>query len=134
MIFLFMKNLQKKLALICVSALIVFFASLPIKAGATVPPLLGYGGYITFFLPCTCSITFWTWYTPLFLAAVPLTGAMAYVPETTLLFGNYVPPIVPSMPNLGAYIPGIQACWEYAGVTCFPMPVIGMIGFVGSGL
>lgn len=134
MMFSGMKKKHKNFASICVAVMFAGALSMPIKASALVPPLLGFGGYTTFSIPCICTASFWTWYTPLFLAVVPITGPMAYVPYATLPFGNFVPPVVPTVPNLGAYIPGVQMCWQYVGIACIPMPVIGMMAFVGSGL
>jgi hypothetical protein len=70
----------------------------------------------------------------LYLSSIPVFGVMGYVPYATIPFANFIPAIVPSVPDLGAYIPGVQSCWMYAVVACFPLPVIGTIGFYGSGL
>jgi hypothetical protein len=129
-----MKNIQKKIVSVFVMLLIAFSVSMPLKASATVPPLMSFGGLVTFSIPCICTASFWTWYTPLFLTAAPITGPMAYVPYATLLFLNFTPPIIPLTPSEGAYIPGVQMCWQYIGIACIPMPVIGMMGFVGTGL
>ncbi|MFA6158494.1 MAG: hypothetical protein WC763_02600 [Candidatus Paceibacterota bacterium] len=126
--------MKKKILLTVISLIVFIAASLPSKASALTPPLLPFGGVLDFWLPCTCSLQVWDYFTPLYLSPVPVTGPMGYVWEATLLFADFIPPVVPATSYKGAYIPGIQSCWMYAGVTCFPLPVIGTIGFVGSGL
>lgn len=129
-----MKSLRIRTASLIVSLSLIAGLTLPLRADALVPPFLPFGGITTISIPCTCTFTFWTWFTPLYLSSVPMAGPLAYVPYGTVLFGNFIPPIVPVTPHLGAYIPGVQACWMYVGIACIPLPVIGMMGFVGSGL
>lgn len=113
--------------------LIYVFAFLPTKVYALVPPLVQFGGLGNFTLPCTCSLTEWGYYTPLYITNVPITGPLVYVPEATEPLPNFLI-TVPGVFNLGAFIPGVQACWEYAGFFCFPIPSLGVMAFVGSGL
>ncbi len=114
-------------------SLAISLVLLPSLAFATVPPLLDFGGFALFTVPCTCSATEWHWFAPLFLAAVPVTGPMVYVPYATVPFANYTP-YLPGIEYKGAYMPGVQACWQYAGVTCVPMPAVGAMAFTGTGL
>lgn len=115
-------------------SLLAVFAAIPMSASAQVPPLLPFGGLLITPFPCTCSLTSWNWYAPLYLAAsVPLTGPMTYVPYATVPFADYLF-IVPATPQEGAYIPGVPACWVGFPPFCVPLPNIGAQGFAGTGL
>jgi len=105
----------------------------PLRADALVPPMMPFGGWPSIFYPCTCSFSLWVWFTPLYLTSIPLTGPLVYTPYATLPYPNFLVSI-PGIPHLGAYIPGVQACWMYVGVACIPLPSIGVMGFVGTGL
>lgn len=100
---------------------------------AVVPPLRDFGGRAIYTIPCTCSASTWAWFAPLFLTAVPVTGPVVYVPYATVPFANYTPS-VPSIEHVGGYMPGVQACWIYAGYTCITVPSVGVMTFVGTGL
>ena len=93
---------------------------------------LGFGGYVNVVLPCTCSGNFWVYMTPLFLSSVPISGAMVWQPGGTIPYANFVIPQVPTTWLLGDYVPGAGICLMYAGVTCVPIPAVGMINQVGS--
>ncbi len=125
-------NLQKKGKTVLLSLWVAFFF-LPSFAYAAIPPLRDFGGLAIFTIPCTCSAATWDWFAPLFLAAVPVTGPVTYVPYATVPFANYTPEL-PGIGYLGAYMPGIPACWQYLGVTCVLMPSVGAMAFVGTGL
>lgn len=114
---------------------ILMVVFVPLRADALVPPLLPFGGWpVIPPIPCICSATIWTWFAPLYLiGSVPLTGPLVYVPYATLPLANFLITI-PLTPHLGAYIPGIQACWQYIGFACIPIPAIGMMAYVGTGL
>ena len=105
----------------------------PLSAHALVPPLMPFGGLSVFTVPCTCSVALWGYFAPLYLSSIPVTGPMVYAPWATIPFLNFLPTIA-SVAHKGVYIPGIQACWMYAGVTCFPLPAVGMMTYVGTGL
>lgn len=125
-----MKFLLKTSAL----ALIVAFVFFPLKTNALVPPLLGFGGLSVATIPCTCSIAEWGYYLPLYInTPIPLTGPLVYFPAGTFPFAYYLP-TVPTTFNEGAFVPGVQACWEYAGFFCFPLPSYGVMAFVGTSL
>jgi hypothetical protein len=124
-------NLSLKKFVVSVSLL--FFLLVPSMVHATIPPILGFGGLPVFWFPCVCSASVWNWFAPLYLTAFPITGPMVYVPYATLPLGNFLPS-VPLIPELGGYIPGIQACWIYVGIACVPLPSIGVEAFVGTGL
>lgn len=81
-----------------------------------------FGGLDVWEIPCTCSPFMYTWFTPLFLGPVPVTGALA-VPDTGTIFPFYQ--LFPSAWALGTYTPGVQSCWMYAVAGCFPLPVLG---------
>lgn len=105
----------------------------PVYAQAAV---FGFGGYNVFAVPCTCTAgaVWYVWYAPLLLNSVPVTGALAVgIPPTSLWYSNYTP-LVPTTWSLGKYLPGVQACWQYAGVTCIPWPTLGYVYQVGSSL
>lgn len=126
---------MKKVASIILSLSFVAGLFFPFhQAQALVPPMLPFGGWPVFILPCTCSFTIWAWFAPLYLGGpVTATGPLVYVPYSTIPFANFLPSI-PAVPHDGAYIPGVQACWMYVGIACVPLPSIGVMGFVGTGL
>ena len=129
-----MSMLLKKCAALSIALAVATGLYLPwYSAEAQVPPLLPFGGTPAFTIPCTCSATFWAFFTPLFLAAVPVVGPVTYVPYATIPFANFTPSL-PLTPHNGAYLPGVQACWMYAGITCVPLPSVGAMSFVGTGL
>lgn len=105
----------------------------PVKVQAAVPPLLHFGGWATAWVPCTCSAAVWSWMAPLYLAPIPVTGPLVYAPYATLPLANFLV-TVPATPHEGTYIPGVQACWMYAGFFCFVLPSIGLMAYVGTGL
>ena len=128
------KIAKKILSLLSLFAILSFFAW-PAPANALVPPLLQYGGFNSFSIPCTCSEdVFWSFYTPLYLSSVPMFGPISYVGGASWLFAEYIPPIESESWYTGAYIPGIPACWMYAGYFCFPLKEIGVTSFTGTSL
>lgn len=84
-----------------------------------------FGGLDVFTIPCTCGFTFnYHWFAPLFLGPVPTTGPLAAA-VTPTTFPFFV--LHPGAWALGFYAPGVQSCWMYAAVACFPLPVLGTI-------
>ncbi len=104
----------------------------PIATFAQVPGS-PFGGFVNFSIPCTCSGTLWVYFTPLYLSNVPITGPLVYSPFSTILFAQYAIG-VPSTWELGGYIPGVQACWIVCGPACCPLPSLGLMTKVGTGL
>jgi hypothetical protein len=113
---------MKTLSKISATILVFMFTFFPLKTNALVPPLLGFGGLSVYTIPCTCSIAEWGYY-----------GPLVYFPAATFPFAYYLP-TVPTTFNKGAFVPGVQACWEYAGFFCFPLPSYGVMAFVGTSL
>lgn len=119
---------------IAAAALVFSFAFMPLKANALIPPLLGFSGYSVFTLPCTCSVSLWGIFAPLWLTSVtPIVAPMVYAPWATFPFPYFLF-TVPLTPHIGAFIPAVQACWEYAVFFCFPLPSIGLMAFAGTGV
>jgi hypothetical protein len=123
--------MNKRICLVLIALCLSTGFLFPIRVRAQVLP--PFGGYSVFVFPCTCSFATWAWFAPLYLTSVPITGPLVYAPYATLPYPNFLTSL-PSVPHLGGYVPGVQACWQYAGVTCFPLPSIGVMGFAGTGL
>ena len=93
---------------------------------------LPFAGLVNFPLPCLCSATVAVWMTPLYLGGpVAISGPLVYSPYSTIPFGNFMF-LVPGVWNVGDYIPGVQACWQFVVVGCVPFPTIGVMTKVGS--
>ncbi len=105
----------------------------PTSTHALVPPMTHFGGLANFFIPCTCSANLWVYFTPLYLSSVPITGPLVYTPYATLPYPNFLSG-VPGVWHLGGFVPGVQACWFYVGITCVPIPNYGMMTLVGTSL
>lgn len=121
--------------------LTLFLAIMPIKVSNAALPI-GFGGFVIITLPCTCSVNLWIYYTPLYTPATypgPMTGPLVYAPyykddvDISTLYAYYAIG-VPVTWELGTFVPGVQACWQYVGVACVPMPNIGLISKVGTSL
>ncbi len=95
--------------------------------------LLPFGGLVSSPVTCTCSPgNLWIWFTPLYLGGpVVITGPLVYSPFSTVLYGYYNIG-VPGTWHLGDYIPGVQACWMYAGTGCVTVPSVGLMNKVGT--
>ncbi len=107
------------------------FLLLPVSTSAAVG--LPFGGIAAFPLPCTCTGTVAIWFAPLYLGGpIAITGPLVYSPYSTIPFANYMTG-VPGVWHLGSYLPGVQACWMFGGITCFPFPTIGLMTKVGTG-
>lgn len=123
-IFYLQKKYQKVSRFVVVLVLaIALLAPSPKKAEAFGLP---FGGLITSMTYCTCSFNF------LVALSLPRPGLYVYSPYSTLLFMDYAP--LPGSWLLGRFIPGVQACWMYAGLTCFPVPNLGTIIATGTSL
>ncbi|MBI5134578.1 MAG: hypothetical protein HZA81_04340 [Candidatus Taylorbacteria bacterium] len=129
-----MKPFAHKLLAVSVGISIIAFFAYPLRAKAVIPPLLSYGGANIFSIPCTCSFSSWSFYAPLYLSSIPMAGPIAYVPGASWLFANFIPPFNLYADYEGAFLPGVQACWMYAGFFCFPLPSLGVTAFTGTGL
>jgi hypothetical protein len=91
---------------------------------------LGFGGRIIEWVPCTCSGNIAILYIP----TVPtnlVVPILTYNPYSSFLF-SYYDLFVPGVANVGSYAPGVQACWMYDVVGCFPIPTQGLIFEVGT--
>ena len=108
----------------------ILIPSSPIQAAFDGLP---FGGLASFPLPCTCSATLAIWFAPLYLGGpIAITGPLVYSPYSTIPYAYYMIG-VPGVWHLGSYLPGVQACWMYAGVACVPFPTIGLMTKVGTG-
>ena len=94
---------------------------------------LPFGGIVSFPINCTCAPgNIWVWFTPLYLGGpAVIAGPMVYSVYATRLYANFRIG-VPSTYHLGSYIPGVQTCWMYAVVACFPLYSVGLMTKVGT--
>ena len=115
-----------------ISLSMILVLLVPSRTNAQVAP---FGGFVNFSIPCTCTASLlWVWHTPLFLGGpIVATGPLVYSPFTTIPYPHYLFGI-PGTWDLGSYIPGVQACWMYAGFFCFPLPSIGLMTLAGTSL
>ena len=127
-----MKTIHIVVAVLIASVLILF----PLKSKATVPPLMSFGGFNPFSSPCTCTAggIYWSYYAPLFLSSIPITGPLAYVSGASTLFANYIPPIDTETSDLGQYLPNVQVCYMGVAPYCYPMPNLGIEALLGTSL
>lgn len=122
---------MKKILSIVILLALIGFSPFMASAQTSVP---GFGGLSVFTFPCTCSVSLWGFFVPLYISSIPLAGPMVYVPWATIPFLNFLP-TMPATQHKGAYIPGVQACWFYVPpVFCVPIPAVGMMLYVGTGL
>lgn len=94
--------------------------------------LAPFGGTTLLAVPCTCSAGVWL----VTLKPLPPTYAtlLSYI-SGTQLFLSYIPVPYPKREFLGFYVPGVQACYFYVGITCVPAPNWGMMtSFLGSSI
>lgn len=111
-----------------ITALVIIFSYTlprPVYAGAGLP----FGGLIVWEYPCTCSPGTFMVY-----LSLPRPGIYAINPIILgpLLFLDKV--VAPGSWLLGTYLPGVQSCLMYYGVTCAPFPVLGTISMTGTSL
>lgn len=128
---------KKFLILIIIALWLAPFESFAFSfgAGAFVPGL-PFGGWVTLTLPCTCSANLWIWFSPLSPSPpLPPTGPLVFQPGYTTLYGDYAIGI-PATWETGSYVPiaGNGACWIDIGPACVPVPNLGLMNKVGTGL
>lgn len=103
------------------SLLLLSAAAFPFSTRAQVP----FGGLEVFMMPCTCGFVYnYHVFAPLYLGAVPTTGAFSY-PMSPTAYPFYL--LHPGAWALGFFAPGAQACWMWAGKFCYPLPNLGII-------
>lgn len=91
---------------------------------------ISFGGQVLTWVPCTCSANIAILYVP----TIPTTlvvPVLTYNPYSTIPFTFYNL-FTPKVKHLGNYLPGVQACWMYALITCVPIPTQGLITQVGT--
>lgn len=120
---------MKKALSSCIAITLFLTMSSPVSAQVT--PELPFGGLVSLSTPCTCSGTLYVWFTPLYISGIPITGPLVYSPYSTILYAKFSIG-VPSKWHIGTYLPGVQACWQYAAVGCVPIPSIGLMTKVGT--
>lgn len=135
MIFTFLnkKILILMIVILLMSPVGVFAFSL--GAGGMVPGL-SFGGPVVLILPCTCSASLWIWFAPLHPSPpLPPTGSLIYQPGYTTLYGNFAIGLIATW-HLGSYTPvvGNGVCWTETAVACVPIPNLGLMNKVGTGL
>jgi hypothetical protein len=93
----------------------------------------GFGGWVSFFIPCTCSAGLWIFFTPLFLSGspTPIVGSLTYTPGVSDLYPLYSI-AVPTSWELGDYVPGAQTCLTGVPPACVPLLAIGLMNRVGT--
>lgn len=84
-----------------------------------------FGGLVVSIFPCTCSGQFLHHFAPLYLGPVPTAGALTYPWGARTAFLSGI--LRPGSWALGLYAPGVQTCWVWVGVKCFPVPSLGHI-------
>lgn len=109
----------------------IFVAGTFLSQPKSVNAQVGFGGFVTWTLPCTCSANFWLMMVPLYMPT-PAVGALVYQPGATLLYANYAP--VTGSWLLGNYIPGLQACYIIIPYGCMIIPSMGVMTQVGTSL
>lgn len=125
-------RLMKKIKILTVS--FVLFATSFFTTSSVFAVGLPFGGRVVFALPCTCSANLWVYFAPLSPSPpLPPTGALVYSPYLTRLY-SYFAIGTPASWELGDYVPGVQACFQYVGTSCVPIPAYGLMGKVGTGL
>ena len=118
---------MKKLLIPLITSAVLLF-----PFGAKAQLELAFAGVASFSIPCTCSGTLAIWFAPLYLGGpILITGPVTYSPYSTLPFADFMIG-VPTAWHLGSFLPGVQACWIYVGVSCVPFPTIGLMTKVGT--
>ncbi len=109
----------------------IFFSAVTFAppAHAQVP----FGGLEVFMMPCTCGFVYnYHVFAPLYLGAIPTTGAFSY-PMAPTTYSYFL--LHPGAWALGFFATGAQACWMWAGKFCYPLPNMGIISpFTGTSL
>ncbi len=135
-----MKRFLFFLVLVVFIAPTVTFALSVLPAPFNKMSSIPFGGLSVVVIPCTCSSGIWVQFTPFFLGGMSLpVGALTYRPPPT---GKSTPYAyytagLPKTWHLGEFkpnLPGALTCWIAIGVTCIPLPDLGVINKVGSGI
>jgi hypothetical protein len=117
------------------SLFLLFLLLTPIYAGA-VSTGVPFGGYVTSYIPCTCSTGAAVIYGPFFTGApTPATGSL-WLNPASLLYMFFVPGL-PTSWDLGSYTPGVGGCWIIAPNPtdpCVPVPTLGSIQYMGTSI
>jgi hypothetical protein len=127
--------MTRKILSLSLVVLLLTVVAFPAKSSA-LSLELPFGGLVTYSVPCTCSPgNLWVWFTPLYLGSgIPVTGSVTYSPYRTLLYPYFLIGM-PGRWHLGAYTPGVQACWMVApppAPGCVPLPSAGLMTKVGT--
>ena len=118
--------------------LIIFIFVIPFlafgQAGSNIATGIPFGGFVQFFIPCTCPPPgLWIFMAPLYPAPVPFpfAGALTFNLGISTLFANFFIGI-PTTAHLGDYVPAVQSCWIGFPPFCVPLPSFGQIARVGT--
>lgn len=115
--------------------LLLLMSAIP-QAAKAIDTGVPFGGYVTGYIPCTCSAGAAVLYTPFFTgSAVPSTGTL-WLNPTSLLYSFFVPGL-PTSWDLGSYTPGAGGCWIIApnpADPCLPVPTLGSIQYMGTSI
>ena len=130
---------KKNVALLLLGAFIwiapVNLFAFTLGPGAFIPGL-PFGGFVLVTVPCTCSDNLLIVFGPLHPSPpLPKVGALVYQPGYTTLYGDFAIGI-PATWHLGSYTPivGNGVCWIETAVACVPIPNLGLMNKVGTGL
>ena len=125
---------MKKIKSIFLFALTFLFvlSALAFPSSANALGFTPFGGFVVDVLPCTCSSNFWLYMTP-FFSPVLTSGALVYEPASTIVYAQYAIPAI-GVWLLGDYIPAVQSCYMYVGISCVLIPSYGIIRQTGTSL
>lgn len=94
---------------------------------------LGFGGFVGYTFPCTCSANFWLEMSPFYGPSPSPVGALVYTPGTTIVYAHGMIPAI-GVWLLGDYIPGVQACYITIPYGCMVIPSLGVMRQVGTSM
>ena len=92
-----------------------------------------FGGWVVYAVPCTCAYGVWWVIVMGYLEGVPMVMSFSLVTQATLFFPDYFTWMMPTAPVIGRFLYIPQMCWMIA-VPCFPVPTIGDIYMIASGI
>jgi hypothetical protein len=110
--------------------ILVSMLMIPLEARALTPPLLSFGGTARSQRTCTCSDATWMMFSPLHIGGAVMSGPMAFTPSVKQ-FSDYMGGRT-NVIYLGAFMPGVQACWMQASYFCYPLVNYGVMSFIGT--